>query len=117
MILQPLVENALQHGLAPKIEGGTLTIRSFVRTRKLVLQVEDDGVGILEEGGSSGHGIGMANVAERLRVLFGDEGRMTILSRENEGTLISVELPVMNEDEIPETTGTQALAPRANTAR
>src|SRR5512135_3505747 len=74
MVLQPLVENAIKHGLAPRLDGGTITLRSRLAEGKLVIQVEDDGVGMAEAGAqpafdSVSTGIGMANVAERLTVL------------------------------------------------
>ncbi len=61
VILQPLVENSIKHGLSPKVEGGTIHLRSRVADRLLVIEVEDDGVG-MESGGRRGTGIGLANV-------------------------------------------------------
>jgi two-component system LytT family sensor kinase len=100
MLLQPLVENSIKHGLSPKIEGGTIFLRSRLSTAKLVIEVEDDGVGmdgagVLER--SSGTGIGMANVAERLKVLYGDGARMTIDGRIGRGTLVRIRLPLLQE--------------------
>src|SRR5437660_7877415 len=94
ILLQPLVENSIKHGLAPKVDGGSITIRSRMQDGKLMIQVEDDGVGMSAPPAvaaatmSSGAGIGMANVAERLQVLYGDDGRMTVRSRDNQGTLV-----------------------------
>lgn len=104
MLLQPLVENSIKHGLSPKIDGGSITIRSRMQEGKLLVQVEDDGVGmsappaVAASTMSSGAGIGMANVAERLQVLYGDDGRMTVRSRDNQGTLVVLELPVLQQD-------------------
>jgi two-component system LytT family sensor kinase len=104
ILLQPLVENSIKHGLAPKIDGGCITLRSRVQNNKLIIQVEDDGVGmsappaIVAEQMGSGRGIGMMNVAERLHVLFGDEGRMTVQSRDGQGTLVMLEMPVLQQD-------------------
>ena len=75
MLLQPLVENSIKHGLSPKIEGGSIYLRSRVTNSRLIIEVEDDGVGMggaqLEESSSwSGMGIGMANISERLQVCF-----------------------------------------------
>src|SRR5271165_6947382 len=100
MLLQPLVENSIKHGLAPKVEGGSIYLRSRVTDSRLVIEVEDDGVGMgqaqLEESSSwSGMGIGMANISERLQVLYGDTARMTIDSHEGKGTLIRIRLPLV----------------------
>src|SRR3984885_7395232 len=72
MLLQPLVENSIKHGLAPKVEGGSVYLRSRVVDSRLIIEVEDDGVGMGSaqlEGSStwSGMGIGMANISERLQ--------------------------------------------------
>lgn len=104
MLLQPLVENSIKHGLASKIEGGSIFLRSRITDSRLIIEVEDDGVGmgaaqLLEKPtGLGGTGIGMANVAERLKVLYGDTARMTIDSREGKGTLIRLRLPLLQSD-------------------
>ena len=100
MLLQPLVENSIKHGLSPKIEGGSIYLRSRLTNSRLIIEVEDDGVGMggaqLEESSSwSGMGIGMANISERLQVLYGDTARMTIDSHEGKGTLIRIRLPLV----------------------
>jgi two-component system, LytTR family, sensor kinase len=109
MLLQPLVENSIKHGLSPKIDGGSIFLRSRLSDSRLVIEVEDDGVGmgaahLLERPtGLGGTGIGMANVAERLKVLYGDTARMTIDSHEGKGTLIRLRLPVLQtEGSLPE---------------
>ncbi len=100
MLLQPLVENSIKHGLGPKVEGGSIYLRSRVVDSRLIIEVEDDGVGMggtqLEESSSwSGMGIGLANISERLQVLYGDTARMTIDSHEGKGTLIRIRLPLI----------------------
>src|SRR5579864_53510 len=105
ILLQPLVENCIKHGLSPKVDGGSITLRSRLQEGKLVIHVEDDGVGmstppaVAAQTMASGHGIGMMNVAERLHVLFGDEGQMTVRSRDGLGTLVVVEIPILDPDE------------------
>ena len=101
MLLQPLVENSIKHGLAPKVEGGSVYLRTRVVDSRLIIEVEDDGVGMggnqLEESSSwPGMGIGMANISERLHVLYGDTARMTIDSQEGKGTLIRIRLPLVD---------------------
>jgi two-component system LytT family sensor kinase len=100
MLLQPLVENSIKHGLASKVEGGSIHLRSRLSDSGLVIEVEDDGVGMdatkPDEGESSrGAGIGMANISERLHVLYGDTARMTIDSHEGKGTLVRIRLPLL----------------------
>jgi len=95
MLLQPIVENSLKHGLAAKLEGGQITIRTSLNNGRLVIEVEDNGAGIPEERMPQVYvdGIGISNVNERLRVLYGDDFRMQISSRQGAGTLIRIEVP------------------------
>jgi two-component system, LytTR family, sensor kinase len=103
MLLQPLVENSIKHGLATKVEGGSIYLRSRLGTKDLIIEVEDDGVGISgaqsieKSNGSAGTGIGMANIAERLKVLYGDTSKMTIESQSGKGTLVRLRLPILQE--------------------
>jgi two-component system LytT family sensor kinase len=104
MLLQPLVENSIKHGLSSKIEGGSIYLRSQLSDEHVTIEVEDDGVGmasvqLLERPAGLGEGgIGMANVAERLKVLYGDTARMTIDSRNGTGTLVRLRLPILPGD-------------------
>jgi len=95
MLLQPLVENSIKHGLASKVEGGVITIETHRLENRLQLIVQDDGVGIAEEKLATllGEGIGVSNVTERLKVLFGSDYRMWIDSQPARGTKISIEMP------------------------
>ena len=103
MVLQPLVENSIKHGLSSKVEGGSIFLRSRLSKDALIIEVEDDGVGmgaaqlIEKPNGLGGTGIGMANVAERLKVLFGDTARMTIDSHQGKGTLVRLRMPILQE--------------------
>jgi two-component system LytT family sensor kinase len=108
MLLQPLVENSIKHGLSSKIEGGSIYMRSRLEDSNLTIEVEDDGVGmgsasfVERPTGFGGNGIGMANIAERLKVLYGDKAKMTIDSRHGRGTLVRLRLPVLpTEGAIP----------------
>ncbi len=139
LILQPLVENSIKHGLSPKVDGGRITLRSRMADGKVVIQVEDDGVGLgrasasaedaaagpsgrnagaglrditpgetlinsIGPAAANGAGIGMANVAERLKVLYGDAATMRIEDRPGGGTSVTLELPALQEGELtPET--------------
>jgi two-component system LytT family sensor kinase len=121
MLLQPLVENCIKHGLSPKVEGGSITLRSRLIKSRLVVEVEDDGVGMgsaqefvrehEQADDLGGMGIGMANVAERLKVLYGDAAKMMIESREGGGTVIRLRLPILPNPEELMTTSAIAPAP------
>jgi two-component system LytT family sensor kinase len=100
MILQPLIENSIRHGLGAKIEGGSIQLSGVVRdedgTRRLLLVVEDDGVGIAESKLATifeQPGIGVANVNERLKALFGAAFRLEISSKPGAGTRTEIEIP------------------------
>ena len=103
MLLQPLVENSIKHGLSSKVEGGSIYLRSRLGTKNVIIEVEDDGVGmgaaqlIQKPNGLGGNGIGMANIAERLKVLYGDTARMTVDSQGGKGTLVRLRLPILQE--------------------
>jgi two-component system LytT family sensor kinase len=102
MLLQPLLENSIKHGIEPRIHGGTVILRSRLLSGQLVIEVEDDGVG-MEPGGSTtapvsglvreGSGIGMRNVRERLEVLYGDAAQLEIVSRPGRGTRVRLVMP------------------------
>ncbi len=95
MLLQPIVENALKHGLAGKLGGGELTIRTESQDGRVMIEIEDNGVGIPKERMAQifEDGIGISNVHERLRVLYGADFRMDITSREGEGTRTRIDIP------------------------
>jgi sensor histidine kinase YesM len=90
MLFQPLVENAVKHGLEPKVEGGTLTISARNINGTLQLSVEDDGLGF--KGERSG-GLGLVNVRERLAVLFDKKAQLTLEECSPCGTRATIELP------------------------
>jgi len=99
MLLQPLVENSIKHGLSSMVEGGSIYLRSRLADSGLVIEVEDDGVGMAATpqvaSNRQGAGIGMANISERLQVLYGDTAHMTIDSQEGKGTLVRIRLPLL----------------------
>jgi two-component system LytT family sensor kinase len=110
MLIQPLVENSIKHGIGPKIAGGTIYLRSRLAENMLVVEVEDDGVGMLEPASAagetgvsrSGTGIGMANVRERLHVLYGDAARIEVESLPGSGTTVRILLPIPQSGELEE---------------
>ena len=121
MLLQPLIENSIKHGLEPRISGGVITLRSRVADGQLLLEIEDDGVGI-EPGEPTqaplsgllreGSGIGMRNVRERIQVLYGDEAHVEVVSRPGRGTRVSLRMPLATREE-----GDELLALLADTVR
>ncbi len=95
MLLQPIVENCLKHGLAPKLGGGKIQLRTATANGRLRIEIEDNGVGISEEKMPHVYveGIGLSNVRERLRVLYGTDFQLDIQSRPEEGTVIRIDIP------------------------
>src|SRR5438477_696897 len=97
MILQPLVENSIKHGLSRKVGGGRITIWSVLESGHAVNEVNDDGVGMSEERleHAFGGGIGLKNVNERLRTIYGATYHLKLTSNPGEGTCARVEIPEM----------------------
>jgi two-component system LytT family sensor kinase len=119
MLLQPLIENSIKHGLEPRIQGGTVTLRSRIRGERLLVEVEDDGVGMAPErpiasavGGlvRQGNGIGMKNVRERMEVLYGKDAVIEIESRPGRGTRITLEMPIVDTTELHASMGGAQMA-------
>jgi signal transduction histidine kinase len=93
MLLQPVVENAVKHGLEPKVEGGRVRVRATREGEVLRLVVEDNGLGFGEHADSKGTGVGLANLRERLRVLY--DGFATLeITDANPGTRAEIVIPI-----------------------
>jgi two-component system LytT family sensor kinase len=117
MLLQPLIENSIKHGLEPRIGGGTVTLRSRILSDgRLLLEVEDDGIGMEAEpagepapfegetlwvGAANGNGIGMRNVRERMEVLYGNQAEVEIVSRPGRGTKVTLVMPILEAGTAP----------------
>jgi len=99
MMLQPIIENAIRHGLAPKLEGGEIRLSTKMTEGRLTIEIYDNGMGISPERLAEIYheGIGISNVRERLRLLYGDQFRMDIKSQEGLGTQIRIEIPELVE--------------------
>jgi len=108
MMLQPIIENSIRHGLSTKVDGGMIRVRSRLVDKRLHVLVEDNGIGIPEAKLSTlfEQGIGVSNVNERLKVLFGNDYRMWIDSKPGEGTRTGMEFPAPQSSMIG-----QALSP------
>ena len=93
LLLQPLAENAIQHGLEPKVEGGSIRVRAWREGDTLCLAVEDSGVG-LPAGASAGGGFGLQQVRERLATAYGDAARVEITGQPEGGVAVRLRLPL-----------------------
>jgi len=91
LLLQPLVENAIAHGIEPKVEGGEVRIAAAVDNDRLRLTVADTGAGL--SGSSAGTGFGLENVRQRLDALFGGAASLDVRSNPAGGVVATVEMP------------------------
>jgi LytS/YehU family sensor histidine kinase len=103
--VQPIVENAVRHGLMPKIDGGTVKIRTWHDGGQTHIVVEDDGIGILKDDiltgpqslNDTGNGIGLPNINRRLKILY--DTQLIIDSRPWHGTRVEIVLPASHREE------------------
>jgi two-component system sensor histidine kinase AlgZ len=93
MLLQPLVENAVRHGVAPLVQGGRITIASTVNLDRLQIVIGNSGTRSRETQNENGNGIGLRNTAERLKTLYGGDHRFTLQWPEAGGCQVLIELP------------------------
>ncbi|OPX90376.1 MAG: Sensor histidine kinase YehU [Pelotomaculum sp. PtaB.Bin013] len=108
LTLQPIVENAIKHGIQPKIGAGTVHIKVKASGDEMLFVISDDGVGmnkddlknIMLPGFGSGNGIGLSNVHERLISLFGKNYGLRIESSENKGTTVCFRVPLMISEDV-----------------
>jgi len=98
ILLQPLIENGIKHGLEPRLEGGTITLSSCMEGERVRIEVAD-GVGMTVRPQTSlkhrGAGIGMKNVRERLEVLYGNQAHFDVQSCPGRGTRVVIEIPML----------------------
>ena len=114
LIIQPIVENCIYHGIKPKRGKGHILVRACREENHLMIRVTDDGVGMNEETRSkilspqgivtnnSGSGVGIRNVNERIKLRFGESYGLTYESRLGEGTTVTVRLPIILQQDVPE---------------
>jgi two-component system, LytTR family, sensor kinase len=93
MLLQPLVENAVRHGVVPLVQGGRITIESALRADRLQIVIGNSGTRGAEKQSENGNGIGLRNTAERLKTLYGDDHRFTLQWPDAGGCQVIIELP------------------------
>ena len=91
MLLQPVVENAIRHGLEPKVEGGEVAVDARREGEHLVIDISDTGVGF---GAATRGGVGLANLRERLKLLYGERAGVLITPAQPQGTLVRLTLPL-----------------------
>lgn len=96
MLLQPLVENAVRHGIEPKLGGGKIDIRVTIENATLRIVVSDSGAGLQSE---SGAGTGLSNVRARLQTLFGEAGKLVLHSNDEGGVTAMLTLPIQLSEE------------------
>jgi sensor histidine kinase YesM len=92
LLLQPLVENAIKHGLEPKLEGGGITVRARDGAGRMTLEVIDTGVGLPEDG-ETVDGFGLAQVRERLATTYGPRGAIKLVAGQAMGTVAIIDFP------------------------
>ncbi|MFO1272054.1 MAG: sensor histidine kinase [Rubrivivax sp.] len=92
MMIQTLVENAIKHGLEPKPEGGRLTVKAEIVHGKLAVSVADTGLGF-GRAPTAGTGVGLANIRERLQLLYGSKASLTVAENPAGGTIVTVTVP------------------------
>ena len=105
LLLQPVVENALRHGIAPKARGGTIEVHARREGDRVFIEVSDDGVGLSDVSQPfqrrADGGVGLSNTRDRLRQLYGDDFRLDIEGRTGQGTRVTFDLPFRLADEAP----------------
>ena len=116
LLLQPIVENSLYHGIKYKRSGGKISVKGYRKDEHIILQVIDNGIGMetkkleslkniiksesvdeIDTVKSSGESFGLYNVAERIRLYYGNEYGLNIDSTENIGTTVSIILPLESD--------------------
>lgn len=95
LTLQPLVENAVQHGLGPRESGGTLSIVARLENKKLVLEVSDDGIGVSEGDLRDAQGLGIDHLRRRLASHFGEAAQLDIVATKGQGVSIRLIMPAL----------------------
>ena len=108
LILQPLVENAVQHGILTLEEGGSISVCIRKRAGKLMVSVDDDGAGT--SASAQATGLGLRNCADRLLALYGDQAHLAAGTRRNgKGFSVVIDLPFRQEREITVASGRVAV--------
>ena len=91
LVLQPIVENSIKHGLRPKEAGGTVSLRTWAEKENIIIRIQDDGVGFDTKAMSDKSAVGLSNVRFRLKYFM--EGKMEIESKLGKGTTVTISIP------------------------
>lgn len=112
LIVQPLIENALVHGIEPSVDKGHIAISAKLEGSEIVIQIKDNGLGMSEERlqkilsgtvvSSKGSGVGVMNVQERIRLYFGDAYGLHFESEQEVGTTVTIRFPALTPEQIEE---------------
>jgi two-component system, LytTR family, sensor kinase len=106
LILQPLVENAIKHGIAPKVGKSRILVRAKRRGDSILLSVEDDGIGLFGKrdqnrrplpGAEPGAGVGLQNIRERLKTMYGGDAILSLVDIRSGGSRATLEIPIAEE--------------------
>jgi sensor histidine kinase YesM len=110
MMIQTLVENSIKHGLEPKAEGGHLSVKAEIRHGKLAVTICDTGLGFeaAAQGSTHGTGVGLANIRERLALLYGNKASLTIANNPVGGTIVTITVPYTTHTESDSDEGAKA---------
>ncbi len=93
-LLQPLVENAIKHGLEPKVEGGRIIVSARADNKQILIEVNDTGVGSDVEYIKESSGFGLKQVTERLFAVYGELGKMTLSNTGDFNTSVQIQFPI-----------------------
>jgi len=110
MMIQSLVENAIKHGLEPKPEGGELAIRAEIVHGKLEITVADTGLGF-GKAATAGTGVGLANIRERLALLYGEKATLNVTENRPTGTVVKITVPYTSRNNGAGPTQSRTMAP------
>ena len=94
MMLQPLIENAIIHGIEPKREGGEVRLLIKRKQQNLLIEVRDTGVGLNHVSGHMGSGVGLSNLKQRVEALFAGQGEVSISESAQGGVCVSLSWPM-----------------------
>jgi two-component system, LytTR family, sensor kinase len=94
LILQPLAENAIRHGIARQVSAGTVRISARIQSGLLKINIYDDGPGLTAKADTDGNGIGLSNTRERLERLYGEKFKFDVRNRESRGVEVTLNIPL-----------------------